>query len=129
MKQLLMTLMLAAVGLLSWLCRSTPAQVDSKPATGFAATRAVMQLFETRCLQCHDGKKSRGGLDLSARAKLLRGGESGPAIVPGDSKKSLLLKLVRHEQEPEMPRQGKKLSDAQVALLAAWIDAEAPYDR
>ena len=88
-----------------------------------------MQLFETRCLQCHDGKKSRGGLDLSTRAKLLRGGESGPPIEPRSSARSLLLRLVRHEQEPNMPRQGKKLSDEHIALLAAWIDAGAPYDR
>src|SRR5262245_40572159 len=116
----------ATIAVSTW---SVFGQSPQPNAPVFARTGAVMQLFETHCLQCHDGKKSRGGLDLSARAKLMRGGESGPAIVTGDSKKSLLLKLVRHEQEPEMPRQGKKLSDAQVALLAAWIDAEAPYDR
>ncbi len=88
-----------------------------------------MQLFETRCLQCHDGRKTRGGLDLSTRAKLQRGAKSGPVVVSGSSKTSLLMKLVRHEQEPAMPRKGKKLSDEQLALLAAWIDAGAPYDR
>ncbi|MCI0681020.1 MAG: DUF1553 domain-containing protein [Gemmataceae bacterium] len=105
------------------------AAVDPPAPSVFARTAAVMQLFESRCLQCHDSRKSRGGFDLSTRAKLLHGGESGPAVVPGSAPKSLLMRLVRHQQEPAMPRQGQKLTDEQIALVAAWIDAGVPYDR
>jgi len=87
----------------------------------FDRTAAVMAL--------HEGRRSRGGLDLSTRDRLLGGGDSGAAVVPGESGKSLLLRLVKHQQEPAMPKQGKKLDDAETALLSAWIDAGAPYLR
>jgi cytochrome c553 len=105
-----------------------PARLTAQTPT-FERTGAVMSLLETRCLRCHEGRRSRGGLDLSSRDRLLAGGDSGAALVPGASARSLLLRLVKHEQEPAMPKQGKRLDDAQVALLSAWIDAGAPYAR
>jgi cytochrome c553 len=116
-------------GLSCWRCSSSAPGQSLPPSPIFARTSDALKLLETRCLQCHDARKKRGGLDLSTREKLLHGGESGAVVIAGSSKKSLLLRLVRHEQEPNMPRQAKKLSDAQIALLAAWIDAGSPYDR
>src|SRR5437016_1517415 len=121
---------LFVAGLGCWFGSSAaPGQDQPAPGVVVARTGDALKLLETRCLQCHDARKKRGGLDLSTRAKLLGGGASGTVVIAGSAKKSLLLSLVRHEQEPEMPRQGKKLSDEQIALLAAWIDAGAPYDR
>src|SRR5262249_44081443 len=78
---------------------------------------------------CHQPKKQRGGLDLTSRDTLLAGGDNGPAIVPGAAEKSRVLRLVRHAEKPAMPEGGKKLSDAEIALLARWIDAGSPYER
>src|SRR4051812_4692982 len=75
----------------------------------FGRTAEVMKLLETRCVQCH-GAKRRGGLDMTARAKLLASGEDGPVVVPGDVGKSRLLRLVRHAEKPHMPQTGPKLA-------------------
>jgi mono/diheme cytochrome c family protein len=107
------------------------ADEPAKPAVAgpFRRTAEVRQLLESRCVSCHGGKKTRADLDLTTREALLRGGETGPAVIPGDARKSRLYRLVTHAEEPGMPRQGKKLTRAETDLLAAWIDAGAPYDR
>src|SRR5262245_46011677 len=68
------------------------------PARPFVRTGEVRELLQRACLECHGGKKTRGGLDLGTREALLRGGDSGPAVVPGDVKKSLLHRLVSHAE-------------------------------
>jgi hypothetical protein len=88
-----------------------------------------MQVLEVHCVQCHGGKKTKGDLDLTSREGLLQGGTSGPAVVPGNAAQSLLHRLVTHTAKPGMPFKGEKLSAGQIALLVAWIDAGAPYDR
>ena len=62
------------------------------------------------------------GLRVDSREGLLRGGETGPAIVPGDPEKSTLLKAVQHaEGFPRMPRGRAKLAAADIEALAEWI--------
>jgi hypothetical protein len=60
--------------------------------------RKVRPVLAERCYRCHgeDAKKRRGGLRLDAREAVLRGGDSGPAVVPGRPEKSLLVQAVRH---------------------------------
>src|SRR4051794_17194790 len=67
--------------------------------------KQVRPLLEQKCLECHGGKAIEAELDLSDRESLLRGGQSGPAIVPGKSRDSLLVKLVNHQREPHMPHE------------------------
>jgi hypothetical protein len=86
----------------------------------------VAPLLRQRCVACHDGQKKRGGLDLSTRAGLVAGGKSGPAVVPGKAGQSLLLQKV-NGPAPRMPKQGPKLTAEDVATLARWIDAGAPW--
>lgn len=88
----------------------------------------VRPLFEQKCLRCHGGKNVESELDLSDRAGLLKGGLGGPAVVPGKSGDSLLLRLVRHAREPHMPKAADKLSAEALGHIAAWIDLGAPYD-
>jgi hypothetical protein len=88
----------------------------------------VAPLLRQCCLSCHDGHKKRGGLDLSTRAGLLAGGDSGPAVVPGKASTSLLLDKIRGPA-PAMPRQGPKLTADEVDTLTRWIDAGAPWPR
>jgi hypothetical protein len=96
------------------------AETPRGPAKEFFASK-VRPVLAASCVKCHGEKKSRGGLRLDARAALLAGGDNGPAIVPGDPEKSLLIQAVRHRHaEIKMPPDGK-LPAAVVADLAAWV--------
>ncbi len=86
----------------------------------------IRPLLIESCLKCHGPKKSESGLRLDSREFMLKGGDSGPAIEPGESKESLLVKAARHEDGLEMPP-GKKLSRLQIASLADWIDKGAVW--
>ncbi len=88
----------------------------------------IAPLLKEHCVKCHGGEKTKSDFDLATREGLLKGGKEGVAVVPFDSAKSWLMKLVRHEEEPEMPEKKPKLSDAAIGKLSAWIDLGAPYD-
>ena len=90
---------------------------------------AISGILETHCVECHGGEFKEAGFDMTTREGLLKGGDYGPGIVPGNSGRSSLMFLVRHEEEPHMPEDKPKLPDADIARLAAWIDAGAPYTR
>ncbi len=85
----------------------------------------VAPVLRQRCLSCH-GAKKRGGLDLTTRAGLLKGGDGGAVVVPGSAAKSRLLQMVSGP-DAKMPKQGPKLTAAQVAALRAWVEAGAPW--
>ncbi len=88
----------------------------------------VAKLLSDHCLDCHGGEKgAKGDLDLATREGLLIGGLEGPAVVPGKAKESFLMKLIRHEEDPAMPKKADKLPDAAIAKIAEWIDLGAPY--
>ena len=73
------------------------------------------------CLKCHGGEKTKGELDLATREGMIQGGEQGPAIVVGKPQESRLIKLIRHEDEPNMPEDGPKLPDAIIEQISTWI--------
>jgi mono/diheme cytochrome c family protein len=99
------------------------------PVSAAEGSRALVVL-ETHCLECHGGQATKAGLDLSTREGLLRGGESSsPAVMPGTATASLLYRKIMHADEPAMPYKRDKLSAEDIAAIAAWIDAGAPYDR
>jgi hypothetical protein len=91
--------------------------------------RQVRPLLKTKCQACHgDEPKVRGGLDVRSRADLLRGGKSGPALVPGKAAESLLYRAVLRNGELKMPpKETARLTDEEVAALKRWIDAGAPW--
>ena len=88
-----------------------------------------LELLEVHCVRCHGGVSTKGGLDLATRETLLRGGESGATVVPGNPESSLLLQTIRHEHEPFMPYKENKLSAASIEQLTAWIKSGAIYSR
>ena len=90
--------------------------------------RKIRPLLEDKCYACHsaDAPSIFANLRLDSRAGLLRGGDSGPAVVPGDSASSLLLRAVRGEAKVPMPPTGR-LSDEQIADLASWVDGGSPW--
>src|SRR5437016_1046076 len=91
--------------------------------------KKIRPLLETNCFQCHSHKtgKSKGHLVVDSLGALLKGGDSGPAMVPGQPAKSLLLKAIGYQDEDlQMPPKGK-LENDQIALLREWIKMGAPW--
>src|SRR5262249_41749309 len=89
----------------------------------------VRPLLAERCHSCHSTKagKQRGGLLLDSRAGLRKGGDSGPAGVPGPPEESLRLRAVRHQDASlQMPPKGK-LPPREVAVLEEWVRRGAPF--
>jgi len=87
----------------------------------------IKPLLDQKCISCHGPDKQKGGLRLDSRTAALKGGEHGPAIVPGDAKKSLLLQAVRHAtKELAMPPK-EKLPAKDVAALEAWVKDGVPW--
>lgn len=88
---------------------------------------SVRPILAEHCDKCHGAKKQWANLRLDSREGLLKGGDSGPAIVPGNSKDSLLIQAVREPDEKlRMPKEGK-LTDRQIADLAKWVEMGAPF--
>jgi mono/diheme cytochrome c family protein/septal ring factor EnvC (AmiA/AmiB activator) len=82
----------------------------------------VRTLLVEKCQSCHGPEKPKGGLRVDSRAALLKGGDTGPAIVPGKPNESLLVKAIGYSGELKMPPKGK-LSEPEIGLLTEWIKA------
>ncbi len=95
--------------------------------------KKIRPLFLDQCAKCHGAEavKIKGGLRLDSREAILKGGDSGAAITPGEPEKSLLIQAVRYtdaDLKMPPPKDGvdRKLSDAQIADLAQWVKMGAP---
>src|SRR6266446_4816476 len=91
--------------------------------------RQVQPILAENCYKCHSHQvdKIKGSFVLDSREGLLKGGETGPAVVPGEPEKSLLIKAVRHiDEDLQMPPK-KTLPAEQIAILVEWIKIGAPY--
>jgi mono/diheme cytochrome c family protein len=114
------------------LIAADPAQPQLAPAqTQFFETK-IRPILADKCYKCHSQQAERvkAGLLLDTREGTLKGGETGPAILPGDPEKSLLIKAVRHtDPDLQMPPKGQKLSDDQIADLVSWVKMGAPDPR
>src|SRR6266545_2672432 len=86
----------------------------------------VAPIFERNCMMCHGARVQRSGLDLRSEETILKGGARGPAVVPGDAEKSRLYRLITHKEEPAMPMGMDKLGEAEVAVIAQWINGLSP---
>ncbi|MEM7384099.1 MAG: PSD1 and planctomycete cytochrome C domain-containing protein [Verrucomicrobiota bacterium] len=87
----------------------------------------IRPLLSKHCFECHGKEKQKGDLRLDSLAALLRGGEQGPAVVPGDPGHSLLMEAVRYSNaDLQMPPK-TRLGQRQVALLERWISLGAPW--
>src|SRR5438309_2300294 len=89
--------------------------------------KAVRPVLANHCFECHGPQKQKAKLRLDSREAMLKGGESGPAIVPGAPEKSLLIKALRHDDDDlKMPPTGP-LAKSDVAALAKWIQQGAHW--
>jgi len=87
---------------------------------------AAAEVLERHCLSCHAGSKPKGLLGLESLDAMLKGGESGSAIVPGKPDQSILIDYVQGDQ-PQMPKTGKPLSSQQIETLKLWITQGAKW--
>ena len=91
--------------------------------------RDIEPIFQTSCYICHGPQLQTNGLRLDSKEPALRGGYSGPAILPGKSSESLLIQRVAADKPAlRMPPAGEPLSAEQVAKLRAWIDQGANWE-
>src|ERR1044072_898481 len=97
------------------------AEADRSSAEFFE--KRVRPVLAGRCYGCHSlqAEKLKGGLRLDSYAALMKGGESGPVLVPGEPDKSRLIEAIRYTNpDLQMPPKAR-LSDEQIADLAAWV--------
>jgi len=104
--------------LLALFTQASLAHADPKPA---------LRLLRDECLGCHKPGKAKGGLLLTTPEKVLAGGDSGPAILPGKADQSLLLQVLLPDADDHMPPK-KQLSDSAIAAIKTWINTGAKWD-
>lgn len=93
--------------------------------------KRIRPVLAEKCHECHslEAGKTKGGLRLDSRAGMVSGGDHGPAIIPGDPGKSLLLTAIRHaDHNLKMPPKGR-LSGSIIADFESWIAMGAPDPR
>lgn len=121
-------LRLLMIGLVLCANGSVRAAEDEQRREHFQKT--VRPILERRCFSCHShaAQQMEGGLALDWRSGWEQGGGRGPAVVPGDAAKSLLVKAIRHEDaELRMPED--QLPDSEIDAITQWINDGAFDDR
>jgi hypothetical protein len=108
-----------SLALMTWLTSALPAAEPTAEAITFFETE-VRPLLVEKCQKCHGPRKQESGLRLDSRQALLKGGERGPAVVPGKAEQSILIAAVRQSGDLKMPP-GSRLSDEQIAVLNRWV--------
>ena len=90
--------------------------------------KEIRPLLDRACTECHSGAKAKAGLKLDSFASATRGGDSGPALIPGDPVKSeLLRRIASTDPDEQMPPKGGRFSAAEVALVERWIKEGAVW--
>lgn len=90
--------------------------------------RDLAQTVVTTCIDCHGGMQPAGRLNLTTFNGLLRGGDSGPIVVPGKPEESLLIKKLKGMAGQRMPLRKAPLDDALIQKFETWIAEGAKYD-
>jgi mono/diheme cytochrome c family protein len=122
MQTVMLTLFLLCVPAQSALAEAQPA-----PTEPITFEKNIRPIFKANCFPCHgEGEKLNGKLDVRWRRLLAQGGQSGPAIVPGDPNGSLLFQRI---SSGEMPPGNKKVTPHEISLISRWIAAGAPTAR
>jgi hypothetical protein len=118
----------AALGLLLFAC-GVPARAADAGVEFFE--KKVRPVLVQQCYRCHSAaaKKQKGGLALDSRPALRKGGDSGPALVPGHPEQSRLIRAVRHADDTLQMPPKEKLPDAVIADLETWVKMGAPDPR
>src|SRR5262245_288309 len=111
--------------LLVWLAATDTAAAQQPPSYA----RQVRPLFAKYCLECHNAKESKGDLNLETFPSLMKGGKSGPVVVPGKPDESLLVLLPEGKEKPPMPpKTARQPKPNEITVLRAWVAAGAKDD-
>lgn len=107
------------------------AELQREEPVNFATE--VYPFLKANCLACHNSTKAKADLILESPQDMIRGGDSGPALAPGDAEKSFLFTTAAHLEEPTMPPANNKskaenLTPMELALLKRWIEEGAKGD-
>jgi mono/diheme cytochrome c family protein len=102
------------------------AETAADPAGIEFFEKSVRPILAARCQGCHGPAKQKGGLRLDARAALIAGGSTGPAVVPGNPEESLLVDAINYGETYQMPPKSK-LPDQEIATLTEWVRRGAPW--
>jgi hypothetical protein len=95
-----------------------------EPAEPVSFARDVMPVLGRHCENCHGAREQHGGLRLDSYDSLMRGGDSGPVVIAGDARKSVLVAKIEHRDRPSMPPR-KWLPRAAIVRIRAWVAAGA----
>jgi hypothetical protein len=87
----------------------------------------VRPVLADNCFKCHGPEKQKAHLRLDSRAAALAGGDSGPAVVPGNLEESLLVAAISHADELLKMPPAQKLEPAKIAALTEWVKIGAPW--
>jgi len=107
--------------LIAW--SAAPAQTAKK----VSFSHDVAPILSQKCMQCHGLAQPMANLDLRSRQGALKGGQHGPALVPGDAAASHIYRHITGQEQPQMPL-GGRLSDEEIAVLRDWINSGAEWD-
>jgi WD40 repeat protein len=104
--------------------------VPVSPAAEPDFYRDVYPFLKANCISCHNKTTTKAGLNIETPETMRKGGESGPAIIPGKSAKSLIVQAAMHSKDLEMPPKNNKsgavnLTPAEIKTLRSWIDRGA----
>jgi mono/diheme cytochrome c family protein len=103
-----------------------PPAAPSQSQAGDLFETKVRPVLASNCYDCHTDQRM-GGLRVDSREALLKGGRSGPAIVPGDADNSLLIQAIRQTSEKLKMPKGGHLRPEEIDALAEWVKAGAPW--
>src|SRR3954466_9917127 len=98
------------------IAQSGQAEAPPDPSAFEFFEREVRPLLVGRCQECHGARKQKGGLRLDSRASGLAGGSTGPAVVPGKARESLLIDAINYGELYQMPPKSKLLAN-EIAVL------------
>src|SRR5262245_4435825 len=124
---------LSGLLLVGWVAASPDLHAQSPPDREQIAffEKIIRPVLVKECYSCHatDAEKVRGGLKLDTRDGVRKGGDNGPAVIPGDVAKSLLLRAIKHDDDVKPMPPKKKLADDVIADIEKWIAMGAPDPR
>ena len=107
----------------------TTATVTAEDGVAFFESK-VRPLLVKHCYECHSQEsKVKGGLLLDRKEGWQQGGDAGPALVPGDPDRSLLIHSIRYEDEDLQMPPKSKLNEADIRILEQWVRMGAPDPR
>jgi len=104
--------------------------LEPSPAQREFFEKEVRPVLVEHCISCHGPKKQKSGLRLDSRELVLKGGEIGPVVVPGNPAASRLILAINHAKQKDveaMPGEGEKLPPHQIAALTEWVKQGLPW--